>query len=200
MIGEALSNTLFAHYGKLYSSLILKKNTATPFKDSPTFPLLTDTLSRKNKHHALIHTPFPHPFYPYFIEAFSLYLAQDPIPKTLQNAELLHLRLDHLAAANLPQKTIKDNFHTFLSILDAREKYFLLILSHPNALLQTTAEKNLQKQIELLSHHPKCRLLLFIHEKEEIFQPFSEEIWDDIEADAATTQDDLAILKQKRLE
>ena len=66
--------------------------------------------------------------------------------------------------------------------------------------MQTTAEKNLQKQIELLSHHPKCRLLLFIHEKEAIFQPFSEEIWDNIEADAATPQDNLAILKQKRLE
>ena len=113
-MGVELKDTFFTQYGKHYSSSAIKKGIMLPFKDHPQFPVIVDILSRKNHHHALLHTDFSTSMHVVFLEALLQYLAHDRIPHQLRGAELICLNLENAPFTEIKQLSIEKDFKLYV--------------------------------------------------------------------------------------
>lgn len=156
--------TFFTQYGKNISTPKSKKNLSIPFKAHAQFPLLVDILSRKESHHATLHTDFPQDMNVYFLEALLHHLDQENIPAKLRDSELIYLDMSHLRLTN-DAASIENDFHQMIKTLNASEKYVIFAICNFDLFSRNKDQEFLQQQFQLLTTQAKCRILFFTQQK-----------------------------------
>ncbi len=194
-----LNDTFFARYGRYFSSQSIKKNAHVPFKDHSQIIILTDILSRKNNHHAILHNNFPAKLHSFFIDAFLQNLAFENVPYALRDAELIYLEIDNLTFTNAQQVAISKDFEAMYKALHDSNKYLLIALTQLGPLLKDAEQSDsgfLSRQFDLLLNHPKCRFLVFSNEN--IPSRYIDKHFNYLQLGAPTEADIAAILKHQR--
>src|SRR5687768_17309878 len=102
------------HQNAIYfSSENIKSKTSMPFKHHVQFPVLVDTLIRKNNHHLILNIDIPNNMYTLFLEAFLAYLQENHIPHQLRACECIYLPLDKMDFIKNQQKMMEENLKLF---------------------------------------------------------------------------------------
>lgn len=171
---EGLNETTLAKDEKYFPSQNRKK-TILPFEDHPQLPILVDILGRKEKHHVILRANFSEKMMIAFLGALAQHLANENIPPTLRNAELIYLNTEQIeqAAQN------KTNKRTLFAIKD-----FELL-------------RNNDKHLRSLLANTQNRLLIFANSKDDNLLVTD---FDLLQLNIPSESDLFALLKQYRTE
>ncbi len=155
-----LTNSFFVRFGKRYSVQNRLKITDIPFHEHPQFSMITDILSRKEKHHAFLCTDFSATMHPFFLEALLLHFCNAHISPLLCNAELIYLNLENDVFIYNESMHLEQDFLHLRQLLQDENKYTLFAMS-ADLLLSNHTPPELRAQLEGLLSHPQCRFLIF---------------------------------------
>lgn len=184
--------SFFTRYGQLLSHTNAKKNLPFPFKDHTQFPVLVDVLIRKNNHHLILRNDFSSKINTYFLQALLQHLSHESTPHPLRESELIYLDIEHIFIQT-DLSDIEKDFQRMLTALETADKYFLLAVSFD------PEDVFLTRQFNLLSQHPKCRLLFLTRAKKFKLHGLCN-AFTLVNIHEPNEKDKLMILKQQRVE
>ena len=197
---EESSNPYIEQHGMLFSFQRLNKTGEIAFKDHPQLPILTDILSRKYRHHAILLTDFSSRLYQPLLEAALLHFNREHSPYHLRTDELMYLDLESTALIAPAQEQLERYFAALHQQLTTNEKYLLLSIRAVPGWLKPINQGNghfLRKQLDSLLAHPKFRLLVLSQSKEAELK-FDDEQFATLTITNPSETDVMALLKQHR--
>jgi ATP-dependent Clp protease ATP-binding subunit ClpA len=188
----ALEETFFSQHGRQITPPDLQQGVTFPFQQHTLFPYLADILSRAHQHHVHLVTSFAPATNEIFLRAFLHHLNQSG-PTALQKAEWWWLDIEHTLFTDLKQPAIEKDFEALLQQLEQSEQYLFVILTRADCFSESKRhdERFLRKQMQRLSIHPRCRVLLITPTTEVIPEHQFTSVW----CPALSEEDRLALLK-----
>lgn len=199
-----VDHPFFTRYGLSFPLPASKKMQPAPFHEHPQFPLLVDTLIRKNNHHLILQHDFSASILNYFLDALAHYFSQEETPALLRESNILYLDLSHLSFSQTEQIALEREFFDLRLKLDRAEKYWLIAVPAIYLLKKSASAQPgyafLQHQLQLLAKHPSCRILGLTQAKKVNLPAALRNQFTAIHLASVTEADRLFILKLQRNE